>query len=172
MIDLIHHLAVLLARIRQGQWIHEETPYPKLAKRHEFKIAEDITNAIEEHFHVHFQEQELYYITMHLMGKRLAMNETAIDPMINACIERILDRIKEEKKIDLTGDEELKTALSLHILPLLSRMKFGIQMEDPISRDIKREMNRSWRIALLAKHELEKINGDSMSDDEVSFLVP
>lgn len=170
-INLTYHLMVALGRVRQGNGIMEEIDFPKLAERREFVIAEQIIKAVETHFQVVFSPQEVYYVAMHLMGKKIIRNSSYINSTVMGYVDLILRQIKEEKRIDLTHDSDLKTALALHIQPLVARVRFDLQVANPILMEIKREMNLSYEVALLAKRTLEKLLDTTISEDEAGYLA-
>ena len=80
-------------------------------KKVEFECAQEIIKRIQQEFQVDLGN-EVYYLTQHLISsQRFLIDDPKEDYEYKNEIEKILIKIKEETKIDLSDDKQLINAL-------------------------------------------------------------
>ncbi|MDQ0363094.1 BglG family transcription antiterminator [Breznakia pachnodae] len=169
--NLVQHCVIAINRIKSDNVMEKQTfsdNQDNIEK--EKQAAKEIVQKFENEFDIHIPNSEEHYIIMHLLGKRILIGQT-ISEDIFACIDDILEYIKQKENIDFNNDQELKTALALHIQPLLSRLKFGLKQENPNLTDIKREMSKGYELALCASTVIQDKYGLKSNEDEIAYLA-
>lgn len=165
------HLMYAVTRMKKGCYIeHTKLSYPVSEK--ESQIAEMIICSLEEEHHLTFPATEIDYVRIHLLSKRanLGSDQTEIPQEIVTIISSINLRIKNILGYDLQSDLELLAMLALHIEPMLSRLKFGIHMPNPVLKEIKAECPAGYECAVIAAEYLKEKYDLFVSDDELGYL--
>lgn len=168
--NLSQHCIIAIHRIKSGNAISEA---PVLEGDYEsvMEAAQHITKEFEEAFDLKIPEDETTYIAMHLAGKQMLSDAHAISSDVFSLEDEILQALKRERNLDLTADDELKTALLLHLQPLLTRLKYGIPQRNPMRNEIKRAMNEGYEAAMIAAHVIQDHYGSWVGDDELAYLA-
>lgn len=169
--SLVQHCVIAINRIQTNNVLSEQK---ELDLNHdtekEEQAATEIIGEFEQEFDISIPKSEIQYIVMHLLGKRIIMNQ-AVSEDTFACIDAILSMIYQRTQIDLQNDQELKTTLALHIQPLLSRLKFGLKQKNPILFEIKRDMLKGFELSLYAAEVIRDRYQLEVSDDELAYLA-
>ncbi len=75
-LSLIIHLALVVERIKSGDEIKiDKYNLINLKENTEFDVANKLTKEIEDHFKIEIPEDEIGYITMHLLGTKKIFSE-------------------------------------------------------------------------------------------------
>lgn len=169
--NLTIHLMYAITRMKKGCFIERtKLNYPVSEK--ETEIAEMIISDLEEEHHLTFPATEIDYVRIHLLSKRanLESDSNEISPEIVNIIYCINSRIKDILGYDLQSDLELLAMLALHIEPMLSRIKFGINMPNPVLKEVKAECPAGYECAVIAAEYFRENYNLSVSDDELGYL--
>ena len=170
--NLVYHCAIAVRRILKGNQLDGDADLRLDGEyQKEYALAREIARSFETDFHISVAENEVYYITMHLLGKKVMENMRAVCPEIIDLTDRILATVRERRGIDFSGDEELKTMLALHLQPMLARLRFGMKQENPMLDQIRTQMNRAHELALYASRTIEDRTGLLMNEDEAGYLA-
>lgn len=169
--NLVLHLLVSLYRIRSNQDIGEQLELSKTCK--EYQIAVEIANRMEKEFTISMSESEIDYLQIHLMGKQILDQKDL--PMITKQVETLVNncniRIKECLGYDFQSDFELFTLLAVHMIPLLTRIEFGLDMPNPMLTDIKMHLFKGYECAVIVSQVLEEETGNVVSEGELGYLA-
>lgn len=145
-IGLMVHIALAMERLRSGESISMEASILSTLKgSEEFKLAEKLGNSLEKTFGVRIPEEEMGYITMHLLGAKLRSSHLAneffaLDNFEVARMARdILVRAEKQLGEDLSGDIVALEGLILHLKPAISRLKLGMDIRNPLLSQLKEE---------------------------------
>lgn len=170
--NLIRHCVIAVQRMASGNRLTEAQPLrfdgPVDKER---QAAGELVTRFEAAFGVEIPEGETQYMMMHLLGKRILKQGQTLTAETLECINHVLEEIRREKGLDLTGDTELYTALALHTQPLLSRLRFGLKQENPILQDIKRDIPQAYELAVCAVNVIRRDLSLDMSEDETGYLA-
>lgn len=171
--NLIIHISIALLRIREHKMIDDQNAYEELQDTHEIMIAKELAKRIEEAFQVSLPQQEIFYITIHLMGKKnmLAANNFIITEEIEQLLQIIFVKIKQHYSIDLSSDFELYTLLALHFQPMLNRLRYELPIQNPLLEQIKKENTIAFEVAVLAAKVVEEQCHCTMDETEIGYLA-
>lgn len=173
--NLILHLYVAVKRIRNGKRISQNSILQKDKYPIDYAVAEKIGHALEKTYQIELPEIEIEYITIHLLGKRNFHNtgniQHRMEPIVLDILHEILDTVKRTYNIDLSGDSEFFTHLSLHMIPMLERLNYNLNIYNPLCSEIKNKYVRAYSCAQIAGNIIEKKTGHKVSTDELSYMA-
>lgn len=178
--NLLVHLAIALMRIRENCYVPLDAEnLDAIDGTREYAAAEQIAHAIERHFHVRLPHEEIAYIAIHLAGKQTLdslsrqsrENSLVISDDLWAVVIRMLNRINEIYCLDFRDDIELGMNLARHIGPLTVRLKYRMNLENPLLADIKTRFPLAYSMAADASSVLTEEYGAKPSDDEIGYIA-
>ncbi|MBC2576690.1 BglG family transcription antiterminator [Peptostreptococcus canis] len=171
--NLVIHLYIAIKRIKSGDRMNvEKSELIRLKSKEEYIIAVKITENLSELFDVQFPESEIAYISIHLLGKKISneSNVNSIPAEVEILIIEMLEKIKKEIYIDLTGDLDLRISLGLHITPLIDRLQYGLELGNPVLEDIRKDV-LAFDAATIAVDVLNKKYNVVVSENEIGYIA-
>ncbi len=176
--NLVVHLYIAISRIMECHYV----PMPEglmenPRERYEYQIAQVIARQLEERFHISFPENEVAYIAIHLAGKKVFLEEENVEENviitqeISDLVTAMLERVYDLFKFDFRSDLELRMILSQHLVPLSVRIRFDMDMKNPMLRDVKEKFCLSYTMACNAVTVLNEHFKVSLSEDEVAYFA-
>lgn len=180
-INLIIHIAITLERIKQCKdVVMEEEKLRKLAANMEFQVAKWIVNRISEETGICIPKEEVGYISLHLLGARVQQNSNAanfaeiLESQAEEYVElarRVIHAASEILEVDLSGDRLLLTGLTLHFRPSVMRLRYGMEIRNPLLERIKQEYTSIFGAAWAASTIFERYFGVTINEDEVGYIA-
>lgn len=177
-IGLIVHIALAMERLKSGESIHMENNILSTLKNNdEFKLAEKLGTRLEKIFGIKIPEEEMGYITMHLLGAKLrtsqGVNEFfALDNFEVAHMAReILTQAGKELGQDLTGDIIALEGLILHLKPAISRLKLGLDIRNPLLPQLKQDYKELMEVAGSSVKGIERKYGFKVPESEIGYIA-
>lgn len=169
--NLVIHLMYAITRMKSGSFI-EQIPLNYEISEKETYVAYNIIHRLEKEFKIVFPATEIDYVRIHLLSKRgnLNQNVVKITPEIEKIIGEIHNKIFQVAGLDFSKDLELLSMLALHIEPMLSRIQFGIDMPNPVLKEIKLKFPTAYECAVIASDYLIEKYDLKVSDDELGYL--
>ena len=169
-------LTVLIDRLVNGHPITmlNET-YEDLIYTEQIKVANDISNRLEELFGIIIPDNERVFMTLPIVGMRTPMdidrvkNLEITDEVINLVLD-IIELIKLEMDITITPGN-LLDEFTYHISFMLNRLKYGIKIKNPVLDEIKEKYMVPYKLAEIAKMLIEDRTKKKVSKDELGFLA-
>lgn len=176
--NLVMHLFVAMLRIRQGNPVYlEEEQFNEIKKMDEFKIAVNLINKLNAAFNLDVPLEEAGYVTIHLAAKRevhksddLPLN-IVIDDKIHHLVEDILEHIYERYSLDVRNDIDLVMALSMHFITLDVRLRYELNLYNPILKDIKNRYQLAFLITQSCNEIIMERYHKMLSDDELAYIA-
>ncbi|MGM0125238.1 hypothetical protein IGI37_002636 [Enterococcus sp. AZ194] len=85
---------------------------------------------------------------------------------------QLIQHVEEETKIPFTHKEErLQEGLYKHIAGLLNRMRYDIQLANPLKENIQRGYHSIYQAISNFSKEFSKVTGKVITEDELAFLT-
>lgn len=144
-----------------------------LKARREYSAAVQLAIRLGEAFGVTFPEAEHAIIAIHLSGKRsLSPQQTDLTtPEVSQLLDKIIRDIASGCGVDLSQDVELYKLLSLHMVPMLDRLRWQLKIQNPLLLQIKEENLRAFNMAVLAAERVRQETGLKMDEAETGYLA-
>lgn len=167
--SLILHLLLTLQRIERGYFIEPGTTKRNGGEK-ETRIAGDILRRCTS-VPVSRLSEEINYLAVNLRGKRDYDDYSGVSEEINAFIMDSLEKIHVEYGVDFTRSIDLKIALALHFVPLLSRMQNNRQLKNVLLTEIKQTFPFAFDIANYFSLLIDDHYHVRISEDEAAYFT-
>lgn len=169
--NLVIHIYISILRIKQGKYIHFSKDLENnIVDNNEFRIANKIAVELEEKLGIEIPNQELAYITMHLIAKNTIRDQEKISTEILELSQGIIDEIYKVSKYDFRANIDFYFALAIHIGPLINRIKYGFNMKNPILDDIK-DNKIPYLLATIGANVINEKYSCKLSEDEIGYIA-
>lgn len=169
--NLVIHLYISILRIKEGRYISiPKDLEDKITSKEEFKIANRIAKKLEESLKIEIPNQELIYITMHLVAKNTVRDQEKISSEVLELSQGIIDEIYRVSKYDFRANIDFYFALAIHIGPLINRIKYGFNMKNPILDDIKGN-KIPYLLATIGANVINEKYQTKLSEDEIGYIA-
>ncbi|WP_308652532.1 BglG family transcription antiterminator [uncultured Anaerococcus sp.] len=169
--NLVIHIYISILRIKNGKYIEVSDELSKRVVSHEeFDTANMVVKELSDKLDIEFPKEEILYLTMHLISKNAITNYEKVSPEISELAQKMIDEIYKVSKYDFRSNIDLFFALSLHLGPLIERLRYGLTMNNPILTDIK-ENQISFMLATIATNPINQNYNTKVSDDEIGYLA-
>ncbi|WP_313153356.1 BglG family transcription antiterminator [Lacrimispora sp.] len=176
--NLVVHLYIAISRIMECHYVPmPEEPIKNMSGRYEYRIAKEIAEQIESTFHITFPETEIVYISIHLAGKKMiyhadeADQNIIITQEISDLVTVMLERVYDLFKFDFRSDLELRMLLCQHLVPLSIRIKYDMDLKNPLLRDVKEKFCLSYTMACNAVTVINEHFHILLSEDEIAYFA-
>ena len=172
--NLVIHILIAINRIRGNTYIQSPiSALQELKGTREWETAEDLYHLLSEKLDIVVPEEEIGYVTTHLLGKRMIDNEEEmmLHPETLNLVSLMLEAVNARYGYDFRQDIELYTALSMHLQPLLQRSKYGLEVKNPMRERIETEAPVANDMALLSAQVIQRETGYAISEDEAAYLA-
>ena len=178
--NLVTHIAILIKRLKAGSvYTTDESHivYILAEQKESLEIAKNIAKKISNQFHIQIPEAEINYIYQYLVCSGIQSDYLyynnfvdSLDQQYIDIVDKIIAFISDAIHCALYEDKELKLSLLVHLIPMMQRMKYKIQISNPLVNEIKSRYTALFSIVTVAI----EIMGDTwknVSDDEIGFLT-
>ena len=169
--NLVIHIYISVLRIKQGKYINLADEFKNKIKSYkEYQLAKNIVDKLELKLGIKIPNQELGYITMHLVAKNTIRDQKNISSEILKLSQAIIDEIYKVSKYDFRANIDFFFALAIHLGPLVNRIKYGFNMKNPILDDIK-ENKISYLLATIGASVVNEKYKTKLSEDEIGYIA-
>lgn len=179
--ELVLYLLIQEDRIRREKYVSfSNSDRYQLMKTEEYKKAIELSKNIEEKLKINFNEDEVCYIALHLLGLKenvyLIANDEHIDDYvfdneIKSVIHKVIIYIKDKFGIDLNNDKQLALGLGIHLVAAINRLRYGASVHNPMIDEIKRNYLYAFNIAVEISEIIKDNFKISMVEDEIGFIT-
>lgn len=173
--NLILHLEVIIRRIENGFSIpleHLKLDDTEFAT--EYKLAKDILESSFKIFNIpttELYDSEITNLAIYLKTKIHYTNESYISEDIDQFIADSLLAVFNRFGINLNTNLELRISLALHLVALLTRLKYKMQLKNELLEEMQKIDQVSFDIALYFCLRIEEKFGYFIENDEVAFFA-
>jgi mannitol operon transcriptional antiterminator len=180
-IGLILHLTIAIERMRHHDPILiSDELLTRLRKDPMFERSKELAEHFEDEFDLTFPHEELAYITMHLKGARLlhieeqpaSELEDVVSPYeLQRLVYQLVDHFEAVTHSSVKQDDLLISGLITHLRPALTRIKYKLQIRNPLLKQIQTQYPEVYRQTLIATQRLGQQHQLLFNDDEVAYLA-
>ena len=163
-------IAALLPIMKDAK---DELHFPGLKEKKIFSSRE--FEQVQKYF-PELKLKEQIYLTLHLLGSRLSVSTDKIfedksDQSIYGIVKTLVTEFEKIACVYFDNRDELERALFIHIRSSLYRLRYGIQLGNPMREDIVREYSNLFNITKTVAQYLERMIGLPITDSEVAYLT-
>ncbi|PEE62345.1 BglG family transcription antiterminator [Bacillus thuringiensis] len=178
--EVLENLSVYMylfhRRILKGQYIEmEEAEKNVLRDSKQFEAAKYIAKQFERKFAVKFPSDEIYYITTHLLGAKVNYQENMYEKNnkdeIHLVVDRMIKEFQDYACVIFEDFNGLSSDLYLHMKPAFYRVKYGIDIENPLLNTIQQNYKEVYCLTKKVIHHFEEYVRKSVSDDEIAYIT-
>jgi len=173
---LVFHIAFALSRLKSNKDIKiEADQLESLKGKEEFNISEKIAKMLEEEFSVKIPDDEIGFITLHLLGAR--MREREVDnkrtnlTKLEVLVAQIIEIVGNYFNIDLTQDDKLYNGMLIHLKAALNRLLFDLPIDNPLVDDIKERYGEIFTATSQAARIIQNEYYIEISEEEIAYLT-
>lgn len=178
--NLLSHLVIMTKRIIDGNYIDDKAGN----KDSVLSISNELYNSavylikeIEKKFDIKISKEEVAYIYKYLISIGLSFDDNkkgikGLDPSYIHFTKGLIDIISQMSEVNYNLRIGLYDNLSLHIRPMLNRIRYNIQIKNPLLKDFLKEFKEEFFVVKIACFLICKKYGFNMiNDDEVAYIL-
>ena len=167
------HIAIAIERIRKGQTATVPLQSDKDKFREEYDAALLIANHIDKAYAIEMDENEIYYLFLHLMSTHILRSDTIASPdendiKANKICNSIIQLIENIKQV--TIEQKYINNLLLHLHPMINRLEYGMELKNPLLDEIKAKYPESYGIAWMCNQIFIRECHKPISENEAGYL--
>lgn len=180
--QLLILIAVSMKRIKIGHSLTLSDEFLKeLQCLKEFTMAKDLTSSLEESFGMPWTDDEAGHILVNILGSKtnIASHDSFLkEGLSDICNKEATTVAKAliafwEKDLDipLTEDSKLLCSLTSHLNPAITRIKYGLPLNNPLLSDICDTYPNTFKTVKRSAHIFNEFLGVDINDDEIGYLT-
>lgn len=181
-LSLIIHIAIAIKRLHQGKdIILDKNTLIELKNQSEYEIAYSLANDIEEAFGISFPPDEIGYLLLHILGTKANLSdnhEVSVQYLksdegseTKEIAEEIIYIAERSLGVNLSNDEQLLNGLVLHLRPVINRIKYGLEISNPLLDNIKSTYPEIYGVAWLTSPVFKKHFGVNINEGEIGYIA-
>lgn len=172
--NLVLHLALAIVRIKVGETIEAFRSNEVVVFDQEEEIANRIVERIEKAADIKFPKDEAKYIALHLKAKSNKSDIESFSPNPNVLrhqILQVLTWMKQETDLAFKLDGELLNGLEAHFEPLITRMKMGIPLNNPLYEEVHGQYKGIFNQTKAAFKEMPLLQSYEINNHEWAYIT-
>ena len=181
-INLITHILICLKRVEEGNQIESQEEEKISIDNLDERIYQNVTtliDKIENRYGVKIAPDETKYIYIYLVSSGFSSeaNSSCNDELdILSESDKIssimIENMSQFLDINLKDDELLQKGLASHIKPMLNRLRYDIQIKNPLLEDMQQRFSEVLGLCMMTINIMTEYNNlKNISIDEVSYIA-
>lgn len=167
---LITKICIMISRMNLDKHIESQKCFDMSVREH--LVAHLMVFQLDEVFHFGYNSHEHNELTELLLSTRrinqkMGKEEQLLD---QETLEEFIRLVGSSLGVELNSDKELKTNLFNHLLPAVRRVSYGIQIENPLLKQIQLQHTDVYVSVLTGIEIIEKAEQVSFNEDEIGFV--
>lgn len=166
-------MVIFFSRVYQKHHMEEDNEF--LFNNIRYMETYIITNAICEELkvriNIHFSFEDIEYLCRLLFAHRITSCIKESDKQYSEIVDKLISRMEFIEKVDLSSDNRLRSSLLSHLPAMVLRLKKGIQINNPLLKEIKTQYSKLFSEVWYALSIFEMEYGIILTDDEVSLVL-
>ncbi|SDC21239.1 Transcriptional antiterminator [Pelagirhabdus alkalitolerans] len=173
-IQLFENLSLLYYRVSQDYHFEGLSGYifERVTELDTYYIAHDLASHIQESLDVVFSTQDILFLNQCLVANGLKQDLVLEGhSYFEYLADELIVKIGKIMNEDLSEDEQLKTGLLHHLVPMLFRLRNDITLTNPYIHEIKKQYSMMFHLTWYVVVDMENELGIRMPEDEIGFLM-
>lgn len=173
---LMLHIGVTIDRMLKYNFIKTDRGSKELKNSVEYKISKKFFNKIASEINIKVVQDEIILFALLLLGKKGTSysNEIVkekIDCSVSDLVLNIIEDIKATFGIDFNDDNEFKVGFEMHIISLLERHIYDIEIDNMYLHEIKRKYPLIFEMGIRVCKILEDQTHIKIKENEIAFIA-
>lgn len=173
--SMITHLVIMIKRIQADKHILViDAPIDEINYAYEINLAKKMVDKIEGHFEIEIPDSEVNYIVLHLIGAKLNKGPgvtTSEEDSLRLVIIKMIKSIESIYNITFHQSDALLDGLLLHLRPAINRIRFNLNIENPLYDDILIQYRELFENTKKVCVLLEEYLGKTINNHEISYIM-
>lgn len=174
------HIAIMITRVQQKQALQVSQLMEKqISELRNQEFIKDLIKQISKMTTTLIPKEEIDYILLHLIGMTLDNNNFFADDEAMNALKQTAEEITDEfinniEKIvclGLPNNLSLRESLILHLLPTIYRLRYGLNLYNPLLHEIKEKYASAFALASIINSSFKKKLGVVAGDEEIAFIA-
>ncbi|WP_096437419.1 BglG family transcription antiterminator [Alteribacter populi] len=171
--ELSWHLAFFIHRVRLG-FVISLNPDEREALNASpaYKGALVIADQLSKQFNLTIPEHEVCYFTIFLLSLR-NQSEKQLDKIggLHTVVRKMVIDFQRYSCIEFDNYQAVEQNLLIHIRPAYYRLKYGIQLKNPLTTSVKEKYGEVFQLTKKVVHHLESFFGTIVNEDELAYIA-
>lgn len=173
--NIVLHLYISYKRIEKGFILSDGIGDVEIDEEI-LHMVRELTDDLSVLLQITYTDAEIRYIALHFMGKQSlhgsgVTGNFVVPPEIIGLVDEMIEEIRQLFKMDFRQNLELKLRLYEHLVPLDIRLRFGLQLRNPLLAYVRAEYPLPYMVAECACKVLGRRYERELSCDEVSYIA-
>jgi lichenan operon transcriptional antiterminator len=170
--NLLVHLEIIIYRASQNNFIRNDHLVVQEIDKLFLEVSQELSEWIKTEFQLTLPKEETHFLAAHISAKTSTteMNPKKKELLFND-LKSILEKLDSEFLTNFSQDNELIEGLLMHIYPLLARLYYNMQLENPLIDELKVKYTNVFVVAFRLGEEIEKKYGYTLTRDEVGYIA-
>lgn len=171
------HLFLLIKRFTRTEERYLD-PVEKLViqEAREYQTATYICSKLKDAFHLTLVEEEVYYVAAYLLGVKIGdYNPSNLEVEhladLKQMVTNMVDDFQKYACVLFKNRRELEQDLFFHLKPTYFRMKYGIELDNPLAETMHTAFWDLYHLTEKVVHHFEYILGKRVSDEEIAYIA-
>ncbi|MFT0803129.1 BglG family transcription antiterminator [Bacillus swezeyi] len=170
-------LFLLIKRFTQGKHVSIDPVEKEVIKgTGEYQAAKYISEKIENAFSILMPEDEVFYMTTYLLGSKISdykLTDIENQDLVNLkqIITLMVDDFQKFSCIFFQNRTDLERNLFVHLKPAYFRIKYGIELANPLAESVKQNYYDIFILTKKVVHHFEHTLGKQISNDELAYIA-
>lgn len=173
--NLTIHIAIACKRIQEGFIIGDIQHSMSRKYPLEHLVATEIIEEVEHLTGLTFPQSEINYVIVHLLGTKLVQQETLEKfseyDEVKSIVQCMLEQLKDKLGWDFSDDTELIQGLTLHIRPAMNRLRYKMNIRNPLLDEIKTKYTSAFEGAVIASKCISDYLGMEVGEHEIAYIA-
>ncbi|WHY61557.1 BglG family transcription antiterminator [Cytobacillus firmus] len=171
------HIFMLIKRFNQEKYIKMDPVEKQVIKEtKEYTAAQFICRKIESGFQIEVPDDEACYLATYLLGAKISDYDThELEnqdlAILKSIAVRMVDDFQKYACVFFQNRKELERNLLIHLKPAYFRIKYGIELENPLSKSVQESYQDLFILTKKVVHHFEYVLGKKVSDDEAAYIA-
>lgn len=181
--NLLVHTLLMIRRTKLKQPISfskQEKAF--IQNKKEYPGTQAFIKELEHLFSIDFSEDELSYLTAHLLSAKIRSNTRAdtvqlshhpfiITAEVTELVDSLLRKMSRLTYVDFTRDATLTEGLCIHLSSTINRLSYGFSVTNPLTQDIKKMYPYMFNMVIFATNQLKQNYQFTIPEDEAAYLT-
>ncbi|QWI52113.1 BglG family transcription antiterminator [Bacillus mycoides] len=177
--NLLLHTLIMVRRMKLKQPISMPKEDLKIVREtKEYGWTLDFLTRLEFVFTVHFTEEEVAYLAIHILGGKFRYQDewernklNVSSPVLSQVVSHLIERMSSLNEIDFGKDKFLLEGLQMHLYTALNRLQYNLSVSNPMLHEIKRMYPYMFDMLIHELDDINKILNLQIPEEEAAYIT-